>query len=333
MCECAWRRCDGDGDCTAGLRCRDGACRRDQSEVHAPIKLADVSARVGRRAAQAAADARAHCELLGREVLTPADAARGVHEVQRLTFGVPDGGRVVGPTAHIKARAPDAPGQRMRVRAYSVLLGDCGGGAEGCPTFNLTVKIYPGGPPKTRGTSAHLGVLAVGATLHVPETRALRWAVAPAEAVSVGMVAFGVGIAECLEPAEMILAASGVARVTLVYANRHASQILYHDRLRALLADHPRRLALRHAISRDDVPTAADGTPTAAGVERRTRGRVDAAVIAAEFGSWAANEAHFLVVGTGAMERDAWSWIAESIGGAPRHLLQGARWRPLVQTP
>ena len=26
------------------------------------------------------------------------------------------------------------------------------------------------------------------------------------------------------------------ARVTLVYANRHASQILYHDRLRALLA-------------------------------------------------------------------------------------------------
>ena len=59
----------------------------------------------------------------------------------------------------------------------------------------------------------------------------------------------------------------------------------------------------------------------------------DAAVIAAEFGSWAASEAHFLVVGTGAMERDAWSWIAESIGGAPRHLLQGARWRPLVQTP
>ena len=56
-----------------------------------------------------------------------------------------------------------------------------------------------------------------------------------------------------------------------------------------LLAAHPRRFALRHAISRDDVPTAADGTPTAVGVERRTRGRVDAAVIAAEFGSWAAS--------------------------------------------
>ena len=213
VCECVWRRCDGDGDCTAGAALpRRSVPARSQRGPRSYQARRRVSARVGRRAAQAAADAKAHCELLGREVLTPADAARGVHEVQRLTFGVPAGGRVVGPTAHIKARAPDAPGngcacarvlgtpRRLRRRRRRL------------PYVHLTVKIYPGGPPQTRGTSAHLGALAVGSTLHVPETRALRWALAPAEAVSVGMVAFGVGIAECLEPAEMILAASERAR-------------------------------------------------------------------------------------------------------------------------
>ena len=73
--ECAWRRCDGNGDCTAGLRCRDGACRHDRAGR--ADRLADVSTRVGRRATQAAADAKAHCELLGREVLTRRRGARG----------------------------------------------------------------------------------------------------------------------------------------------------------------------------------------------------------------------------------------------------------------
>ncbi|KAH8045598.1 hypothetical protein JL721_12572 [Aureococcus anophagefferens] len=58
--------------------------------------------------------------------------------------------------AHVKARAPDAPGQRMRVRAYSARV--CDDGAS----FNVTVKIYPGGPPAKRGTSAFMGALPPG---------------------------------------------------------------------------------------------------------------------------------------------------------------------------
>ena len=62
------------------------------------------------------------CTLLTREVLTGADEESGTVEVQYLRFALPAGARASGPTAHVKVRAPDAPGQTNRVRAYSMRL-------------------------------------------------------------------------------------------------------------------------------------------------------------------------------------------------------------------
>ena len=301
------------------------------------------------------------CELLGREVLVAADAATETLEVQRLRFALPAGADASGPSAHAKVRAPDAPGQRGRVRAYSMLVDEIS------RTFNLTVKVYPGGPPRTRGTSAWLGALPVGASALVPQTRRIEWAVSAAQATRVGMVAFGVGIVECLEPLELLLAAG--AEVRLVYASRRARDVLYAATLRELLTRHAPRLSVRHCLSRadaDEVGTEAGvaaeaaaeeragDDPTCPAGERRTRGRVDAATLREEFGAWRRAEdeeeegvegleaqvsegawgaAHFLVVGSGRQERDAWGWLRELSRAQrpPRRLLAGGRWRELVK--
>ena len=67
-------------------------------------------------------------ELLQRDMLTEADLSSGTFEVQRLRFALPKGDHAFGPSAHIKVRAPDAPGQRDRVRAYSALLEESAAG-------------------------------------------------------------------------------------------------------------------------------------------------------------------------------------------------------------
>ena len=132
----------------------------------APVKIADTRGR-------GPAPPEAHlCELLSREVLVDADPAANGFEVQNLRFAMPPGATVAGPPpGHIKARAPDVPGQRMRVRAYSMMMNE---GAHGqLVSFNVTVKINPGQPPMSRATSAHLGQLLVGESLWVPEIRSM----------------------------------------------------------------------------------------------------------------------------------------------------------------
>ena len=99
------------------------------------------------------------CTLVSREILAHADPESGTFEVQRLQLRLPPLARAEGPTAHFKVRAPDAPGQRNRVRAYSFVAGDALPDVAGVPPFAapasdsrsvyVTVKIYPGGPPRT----------------------------------------------------------------------------------------------------------------------------------------------------------------------------------------
>jgi len=276
------------------------------------------------------------CELLHREILTPADAATETLEVQRLQFTLPQGSRASGHSTHVKVRAPDAPGQRNRVRAYSALV------HVDARSFNLTVKIYPGGPPMTRGTSAFLGSVGIGALVHVPEVRSMRWATAPAVAKRVGLVAYGVGIAECLEPIELLLA-SGATDVRLVTSNRREEQILHRERLRALLLAHPGRFAVTHCLSRaavDDVsePRGPEQHAEQSCVEgeRIMRGRVDEAIVRQAFGDWATDTSlqapYFLVVGTGAMERSCWTLIRATFNDRPTpSLIAGSTgWRSLV---
>ena len=303
-----------------------------------------------------------YCKLQSRHILTAADPVSGTLEVQQLQFALPADSQVAGPTAHVKVRAPDVPGQQNRVRAYSMLLD------RQRRSFNLTVKIYPGGPPHTRGTSAFLGSARVGTLVEVPETREMLWSSAPHGAGGdplsrrVGMVAFGVGMAECLEPLELLLSAG--AEVRLLTAVRHESQILYRERLRELLRTHGARLSVRHCLSQgtqagdmalepSDAIKAAITAPSVAPAivgevetrcascpmgERVTIGRVDAAVIRQAFGDWKLPSGsgialHFLVVGTGRMEHTCWTWLQEELGVRRRQhaLLAGStRWRPLV---
>jgi hypothetical protein len=70
----------------------------------------------------------AHCELLSREILTAPE--HDVLEVQRLRFALPvAASELPGPSAQVKVRAPDALGQKMRVRA--------------CEFFGSRTRQYP----------------------------------------------------------------------------------------------------------------------------------------------------------------------------------------------
>lgn len=217
-------------------------------------------------------------------------------------------------------------------------------------SFNLTVKIYPGGPPQTRGTSAFLGSVPIGTPVAVPQVRAARWAVwPPSRAKRVGLIAFGVGIAEVLDPLHVLLAES-TAEVRLVYASRSRHAILYRHRLQRLLAAHPRRFTVRHCLSRSGDSYSNDGVAredgqgeaqSSAAGERVSLGRISPAIMREEFGRWAEEDAaseeaehapRFLVVGTGRMEHTAWEWL-QTLNLGRRPLLLGAPWQPLIRPP
>lgn len=155
-------------------------------------------------------------------------------------------------------------------------------------------------------------------------------------------------------------------QVRLVYANRNERQIVYRRRLHELLALYPSTFRVRHCLSRPlaSLDAGADRgsggrgalREKAGGVagrleeellaplqcvvgEQTTQGRVDEAVLRQEFGDWAlpsstaladATGTFFVVTGTGAMERTAWSTLASLGVGRANHLLRGGGWRPLV---
>jgi ferredoxin-NADP reductase len=313
------------------------ACSARFSDVWASLPDPSLATQRVADACRSSCGRCAHlCELRSRHVLTAAHPAANTLEVQQLHFALPEGSRAQGPTAHVKVRAPDAPGQQGRVRAYSMLLD------AGRRTFNLTVKVYPGGPPHTRGTSAFLGAAPVGTFVEVPETRAMLWSSSLSPSPRrVGMVAFGVGMAECLEPLELLLTAG--AEVRLLTAYRREPEILYRERLRELLDAHGARLTVRHCLSqgwRTELRLAEGGSASCPTGERITNGRIDAAVVRQAFGDWShrpgsasVSPLHFLVVGTGQMERSCWAWLQEELGVTHRQhaLLAGSTgWRPLV---
>jgi hypothetical protein len=142
-----------------------------------------------------------HCQLLSREVLTVADATTtpSTLAVHRLRFALPAAFRTPGccdgesGMLHVRVKAPDANG-KMLVRPYSAHVHPAN------QTFDLVVKAYPG------GVSEKLCSLPVDAYAHVPEIRALDWS---RDSKRVGMVCFGVGVTECLGPAEALLKAGG----------------------------------------------------------------------------------------------------------------------------
>lgn len=281
------------------------------------------------------------CQLLSREVLTQAkDTTPAVH---RLRFSLPATAQTAPECCsgergmlHVRVRAPNAAGQTRRLNPYSAHV------ADDNTSFDIVVKIYPAGPPTSPGVSAYLGTLAVGDYAHIPEIRALDWR---HDSKRTGMVCFGVGITECLGPAAALLRAGGEVR--MIYANRHAGQIILRDRINALLAQYPGRFRVRHCLSQPTDLLSQPGAPlleTMPG-ERATIGRVDHKVLAAEFGgAWTDGEPvqHFFMIGTSVMEREVLGNIGRArladfskIRGHPEFLLMkgphghNSDWTPL----
>ena len=270
----------------------------------------------------AAPRAGTSCRLLQRDVLVEAGA--NMLAVHRLRFELPvtasgepaccrgEGSGMV----HVHVRAPDADYQHPRINPYSATLNMTD------RTFELVVKIYPGGPPTSPGVSAYLGKLAVGASAHVPEIRSLDWY---RTSRRVGMLCFGVGLTECIRPATVLLAAG--AEVRMIVANRNAAQAVLLERVHRLLREFPTRFRMRHFLSQSSASSssidepAARG-PTQPGQARTSHGRVDAAILAEELGgAWLDGEAaqHFLVVGTSAMEQEVFEMlIASGVFPPPR---------------
>ena len=156
---------------------------------------------------------------------------------------------------------------------------------------------HPGEPPAYAAVSSHLGSLPVGEYAHVPSIRAQDWR---RDAARVGMLCFGVGLVECLHPAEALLAAG--AQVRIINAARRRSDLILLPRLRALLSSHPASLSVLHRLSRPEGGREVEagggdgageaggrgaGAASGWGRERTADGRVDAAAVASEFGAGA----------------------------------------------
>merc|ERR1719356_355683 len=115
--------------------------------------------------------------LAKREIVVSKDD-RDRLEVQRLRFELPPSaeipeccdGKVAG-LLDVSIAMPPPPGQReYRVNPYSMHPVRESSSAGGTPSFDLFVKIYPGG-----GVSSYLSSVPVGGLVHAPQIRAVDW--------------------------------------------------------------------------------------------------------------------------------------------------------------
>ena len=135
--------------------------------------------------------------------------------------------------------------------------------------------------------------------------------------VRAGLIAFGVGISDCLHTARSLLE-GGAQMVVLVYCVRLVAEAVLRDEIEALQRDFPERFAVRYFLSRE--------SPATVTLDGAVCGRLDRAALEVTFGEWAkagrARGSAFLVVGTRAMNRQTYGLLAEI--GLPR-LLCGFR--------
>mmetsp|Transcript_32389 Transcript_32389/g.102850 ORF Transcript_32389/g.102850 Transcript_32389/m.102850 type:complete len:281 (-) Transcript_32389:24-866(-) len=115
-------------------------------------------------------------------------------------------------------------------------------------SFDLTVKIYPGG-----NVSGFLDRLLVGESAlcsgpgPVPWIRMCR----RGGGIGFGLVAFGVGITEIFEIAKAELTRSACQRVLLLWANRSWSDVFDVETINAVASASGGRLQIIHLLSRE----------------------------------------------------------------------------------
>ena len=229
--------------------------------------------------------------LLKKEELVA--AAPDVPATVRLTFGLHADDAVLGfgqPNTAVKARPP---GSWVRSRPYSICSDP---GRPG--SFDLLVKLYPGGR-----VCGHLGRLQVGESAWLARTRSKPMA---ADVSRAGLIAFGIGISDCIQTATALLV-GGADEVRLMHAVRTAAEVTLADEVTALALRHPGRFHATYFLSRE--PAGSDMRQLA-GSAAVVRGRLDRAALEAAFGGWARDTA-FMVVGTREMNQAVYHQLRE----------------------
>jgi len=222
-------------------------------------------------------------ELLQKEILTKGSE----HPVFRLQFKLPDDAHlgVTSPTTHIKVRGPDSS---MRGRTYSLTSRKQQKGS-----FEICVKIYPQG-----WVSGYLSELEVGEMAYITQTRTKT--LSPRR--KVGLIAFGIGITECILTIEQCLdqqkSEFEESGVVLLYANRTEKDVVFRKEISEI---HSRREEFQavYIYSREKVANC-------------LKGRINGEVIQKCFGEWVVEESSFLVVGSQDMIRHGWKLLNEA---------------------
>lgn len=159
-------------------------------------------------------------------------------------------------------------------------------------TFDITVKIYPGG-----ANSEFLDGMAIGDAIHVsgpwPPTKKERNI-----GSAVNLVAYGIGMTEIFEVAKAELEHGDAESVHLLYANRYPSDLLYQEELSELQRKYP-HFRVTNIFSRATVPGA-------------LQGRIDGDVLQSAFDSTVPDsQKRFLVIGSKPMMRNTWSLLGQ----------------------
>ena len=178
-------------------------------------------------------------------------------------------------------------------------------GAVAARQFQIQVKLYRGG-----AVCGHLGALHIGEAAWFAKTRSKPMAQGVKR---VGLIAFGVGISDCVHTAAALLE-GGAERVELLHACRSAGEVALAADVAALVAQHPERFAVAYFLSREPEASAAAAQLESGGA-KVVRVRVDRAALERLFGAWAAPgmsaECAFLAAGTRQMNAQTFGLLAE----------------------
>ena len=151
------------------------------------------------------------------------------HPAQRL--GLPTG-------QHITLKCVTADGEEV-MKPYTPVTDDATRG-----TVDFVVKVYPQGR-----VSRALDALKVGDAVLAKGPRG-RFEYARGMAREIGMIAGGTGITPCYQVAAAALAdATDDTKISLIFANVTADDILIKDRLDALVVKHPTRFAVHYVLN------------------------------------------------------------------------------------
>lgn len=250
--------------------------------------------------------------LVEKEVLT--ESTEQSPGLIRLTFGLSTPEETLGfgqPSTAVKVRPP---GSWLRSRPYSVCSSPSRAGS-----FQLLVKLYRGGR-----VSGHLNTLQIGQAAWFAKTRTKPMAEGVRKA---GLIAFGVGISDCIHTARTLLE-GGAEGVTLLYCVRYAAEAVLRNEIEELQRSYgdDGRFVVRYYLSQETV----DANIVSGGLEGAICERLQQGGLEAAFGGWRtiARDCAFLVVGTKEMCRQTYGMLA-SLGFNRR--LCGFRWteRPL----